>query len=65
VEHFDEKLLVSYRHMYIREIEPIRGKTQALVAPRAAFAKSATVAPGAPSADSANAPSKTERNIHV
>jgi len=65
VEHFDEKLLVSYRHMYIREIEPIRGKTQALVASRAALAKSATVAPGALSANSANAPSKTERNLDV
>lgn len=65
VEAFDEKLLVSYRDMYIREIDPIRGKTQALVAPRPVLAKSATVAPGAPSADSANTPSKRERNSHV
>jgi transposase InsO family protein len=65
VERFDEKLLVSYRHMYIRELDLSGGKTQALVVGRAAFAKSATVAPGAPSADSANAPSKTERNSHV
>jgi hypothetical protein len=65
VERFDEKLLVSYRDMYIREIDPIGEKTQALVAPRAAFAKSAPVALRAPSADSANAPSKTERNVHV
>jgi hypothetical protein len=65
VERFDEKLLVSYRDMYIREIDPIGEKTQALVAPRAAFAKSATVALRAPSADSANATSKTERNVHV
>lgn len=65
VERFDEKLLVSYRDMYIREIDPLGEKTQALVVPRAAFAKPAPVAPGAPSADFANAPSKTERNIHV
>jgi len=65
VESFDEKLLVSYRDMYIREIDPIGEKTQALVAPRAAFAKSATVALRAPSADSTNAPSKAERNVHV
>jgi hypothetical protein len=65
VERFDEKLLVSYRDMYIREIDPIGKKTQALVAPRAAVSKSATVALRAPSADSANAPSKTERNVHV
>jgi hypothetical protein len=37
VERFDEKLLVSYRDMYIREIDPVRGKTQALVAPRVAL----------------------------
>jgi transposase InsO family protein len=65
VERFDEKLLVSYRDMYIREIEPLREKTQALVVPRAAFAESATVALRAPSADSANAPLRTERNVHV
>ena len=65
VERFDEKLLVSYRDMYIREIEPLREKTQALVVPRAAFAESATVALRAPSADSANALLRTERNAHV
>lgn len=32
VERFDEKLLVSYRHMYIREIDVQRKSTQALVA---------------------------------
>jgi transposase InsO family protein len=65
VERFDEKLLVSYRDMYIREIDPLGEKTQALVAPRAALAKSATVALRAPCADSVNTPSKTERNVHV
>lgn len=34
VERFDEKLLVSYRHMYIREIDLQRGTTQALVVAR-------------------------------
>ena len=34
VERFDGKLLVSYRHMYIREIDLGRGTTQALVVAR-------------------------------
>jgi len=41
VERFDGKLLVSYRHMYIREIDLARGTTQALVVARSA----ATIAP--------------------
>jgi transposase InsO family protein len=41
VERFDGKLLVSYRHMYIREIDLERGTTQALVVARSAV----TVAP--------------------
>ena len=31
VERFDGKVLVSYRHMYIREIDLLSGTTQALV----------------------------------
>jgi transposase InsO family protein len=34
VERFDGKLLVSYRHMYMREIDPERRTTRALVVPR-------------------------------
>ena len=34
VERFDGKVLVSYRHMYIREIDPERGCTRPLVAAR-------------------------------
>jgi transposase InsO family protein len=34
VERFEKKLLVSYRHMYMREIDPDRRTTQALVVPR-------------------------------
>ena len=34
VERFDGKLLVSYRHMYIREIDPQRGFTRPLVVAR-------------------------------
>jgi transposase InsO family protein len=34
VERFDGKLLVSYRHMYIREIDPARRKSYALVVAR-------------------------------
>lgn len=51
VEHFDGKLLVSYRHMYIREIDLARGTTQALV--RARSAATAEPAPAALRATSA------------
>jgi len=34
VERFDGKLLVSYRHMYIREINPAKGTTEAFVVQR-------------------------------
>ena len=34
IERFDGKLLVSYRHMYIREIDPGRGCTRPLVVAR-------------------------------
>ena len=37
VERFDGKLLVSYRHMYIREIDPQRGFTRPLVVTRMPF----------------------------
>jgi len=49
----DEKLLVSYRDMYIREIDPIGEKTQALVATaRRVCEIRFPVALRAPSADS-------------
>lgn len=54
VERFDGKLLVSYRHMYIREIDPQRGTTQALVvAHHATAAAPAPVAAAAPCASAA------------
>jgi transposase InsO family protein len=34
IERFDGKLLVSYRHMYIREIDVVRGNSRALVVVR-------------------------------
>jgi transposase InsO family protein len=52
VERFDGKLLVSYRHMYVREIDPERRKSRALVVEREA-AENAPVALRAPSAFSA------------
>ncbi len=53
VERFDGKLLVSYRHMFIREIDLERQTTQALVvARRAATVEPAPVALGAPCAGS-------------
>src|SRR5260370_34459809 len=54
VERFDGKLLVSYRHMYIREIDLQRGTTQALMVARSAT----TVAP-APAAPRATSPRAT------
>ncbi len=53
VERFDGKLLVSYRHMYLREIDLARGTTQALVRARGgATVEPAPVALRAPSAGS-------------
>ena len=52
VERIDRKLLVSYRHMYIREIDPERRQSRALVVERGA-AENAPVALRAPSAFSA------------
>jgi len=34
LEEASGKVLVSYRHMYIREIDPVLGSTRALVLPR-------------------------------
>jgi transposase InsO family protein len=55
MERFDGKLLVSYRDMYIREIDPDRQTTRSLVIARTTFAEYAPVVLRAPSADSAKA----------
>lgn len=34
IERFDGRLLVSYRHMYVREIDPCRRTSQAVVVPQ-------------------------------
>jgi transposase InsO family protein len=53
VERFDGKLLVSYRHSYIREIDLVRGTTRALIMPRSdVHGESASLALLAPFADS-------------
>lgn len=57
VERFDGKLLVSYRHMYLREIDLPRGTTQALV-----VARSSTDAP-APAALRATSAGASENKI--
>lgn len=44
VEPFDGKLLVSYRHMYLREIDLARGTTQTLVVARGSSEAPAPVA---------------------
>lgn len=41
IERVDGKLLVSYRHMYLREIDPPRGTTRPLVVERRAGARAA------------------------
>jgi transposase InsO family protein len=57
VERFDGKLLVSYRHMYIRQIDLERRRSRALVL--VSSAENATVALRAPSASSAEETSTT------
>jgi transposase InsO family protein len=58
VERFDGKLLVSYRHMYIREIDPQHHWSRALVVARGS-AEDAPVARRAPCASSAGEMSTT------
>jgi len=66
VERFAGKLLVSYRHMYIREIDLERGTTQAfVVARRAATVEPAPVALRAPCAGSTDQKSKERQNPEV
>ncbi len=52
VERFDGKLLVNYRHMYVREIDLERRRSRALVVARGG-AENAPVALRAPSTFSA------------
>jgi transposase InsO family protein len=40
IERVEGKLLVSYRHMYVREIDPAEGRTRPLVVARARISKS-------------------------
>lgn len=58
VERFDGKLLVSYRHMYIREVDLERRCSRALVVARGRRAEDAPVALRAPSASSAQEKAK-------
>ena len=58
VEWFDGKLLVSYRHMYIREVDLQRRCSRALVVERGRGAEDAPVALRAPSASSAQETTK-------
>ncbi len=53
IERFDGKLLVSYRHMYIREVDLERRRSRALVVARDRGAANAPVALRAPSASAA------------
>jgi hypothetical protein len=64
VERFDGKLLVSYRHMYIREVDLQRRCTRALVLARDRRAEDAPVALRAPCASSAqNTPPEPEAQV--
>jgi transposase InsO family protein len=65
VERFDGKLLVSYRHMYVREIDVAESKTRSLVVARAAGGTAAAVAPPAPAAALPPVGSKTEQRGKV
>jgi transposase InsO family protein len=62
VEPFDGKLLVSYRHMYVREVDLERRCSQALVVERARRAEDAAVALRAPSASSAQETPKESKD---
>lgn len=63
-ERFDGKLLVSYRHMYIREVNVEKRCTRALVVERGRGAQDAPVALRAPSASCAQETSKAPKD-HV
>src|SRR5579862_7799272 len=65
VERFDGKLLVSYRHMYIREIDLATNTTRSLVVERTAVGATAPVAVPAPSAAAPTAPVETEAKEKV
>jgi len=60
VERFDGKLLVSYRHMYIREVNLEQGGSRALVVERSRRVEDAPVALRAPSASSTQEKSNGE-----
>jgi transposase InsO family protein len=62
VERFDGKLLVSYRHMYLREVDVERRCTRALVVERGRGAENAPVALRAPSAFSAQETPQEPKN---
>ena len=62
VEPFDGKLVVSYRHMYIREVDLERRCSRALVVERGRRAEDAPVALRAPSASSAQETPKKPRD---
>jgi len=64
VERFDGKLIVSYRHMYIREVDLERRSSRALVVERGRGAEDAPVALRAPCASSAqNAPKDQKEQV--
>lgn len=65
VECFDWKLLVSYRHMYIREVDLTRQCSRPLVVARTGCAEEAAVALRAPSASSAQPNDKKIHNSEV
>jgi len=62
VEPFDGKLVVSYRHMYIREVDLQRRCSRALVVERGRRAEDAPVALRAPSASSAQETPKESKD---
>jgi transposase InsO family protein len=62
VEPFDGKLVVSYRHMYIREVDLERRCSRALVVERGRRAEDAPVALRAPSASSAQETPKESKD---
>ena len=65
LERFDHKLLVSYRHMYIREVDLLTGESRSLVVARATSQGAPSVALRAPCGAPCDAPNLGSHKLQV
>lgn len=65
LERFENKLLVSYRHMYIREVNLLTGESRPLVVARATSEGASSVALRAPCEAPSDAPNPGSHKSHV